>query len=90
MSQELIVIETSNLKRIKEESKDVMIDSQLVIFDLLLFKLYFYVQNNILFSLIVFLKYAPLDRNTLKNHAVTHNIPSKIVKDSLKCIMTEK
>ena len=41
-------------------SKAAMIDYQFVSFDILLFKLYFYVQNNKLFSLI-FLKYAPLN-----------------------------
>ena len=39
ISQELIKIETSNLKHIKEKSKAVMIDYQFVSFDLLT---YFY------------------------------------------------
>ena len=49
LSQELIMIETPNLKHIKQKSKANMIDYQFVSFDLLTYfysNLTFYVSNN--------------------------------------------
>ena len=72
------MIETANLKHIKEKSKAALIDYQFVSFDLLTYiysNFTFYVPINILFSLIILHKYAPLNRlRTLLTYMLTSDL----------------